>query len=160
MRPRLGSINKLSLQHASFQPNSINEKRKTEKQIGGSEMKHREISRCHRTDVYLLYLTLVTRGHNCGQAARVYLAHFVMAKSIFFLSCYTSYPNTLSHTRSTVPTLCSPYLVQQSRHRFRPSSQENYRFRNNYRQKKSACNIKPILKIPDLLEKGSLISAV
>lgn len=55
-------------------------------------MKHREISRCHRTDVYLLYLlylTLVTRGHNCGQAARVYLAHFVMAKSIFFLSCYT-----------------------------------------------------------------------
>lgn len=36
-----------------------------------------------------LYLTLVTRGHNCGQAARVYLAHFVMAKSIFFLSCYT-----------------------------------------------------------------------
>lgn len=52
-------------------------------------MKHREISRCHRTDVYLFYLTLVTRGHNCGQAARVYLAHFVMAKSIFFLSCYT-----------------------------------------------------------------------
>lgn len=36
-----------------------------------------------------LYLTLVTRGHNCGQAARVYLAHFVMAKSIFFLFCYT-----------------------------------------------------------------------
>lgn len=35
-----------------------------------------------------LYL-LVTRGHNCGQAARVYLAHFVMAKSIFFLFCYT-----------------------------------------------------------------------
>lgn len=58
MRPRLGSINKLSLQHASFQPNSINEKRKTEKQMGESEMKHREISRCHRTDVYLLYLTL------------------------------------------------------------------------------------------------------
>lgn len=54
-------------------------------------MKHREISRCHRTDVYLLYLTLVTRGHNCGQAARVYLAHFVMAKSIFFLLCYTRF---------------------------------------------------------------------
>lgn len=89
MRPRLGSVNKLSLQHASFQPNSIDEKRKTEKQMGESEMKHLEISRCHRTDIYLLYLTLVTRGHNCGQAARVYLAHFVMAKSIFFLSCYT-----------------------------------------------------------------------
>jgi len=44
MRPRLGTINKLSLQHASFQPNSINEKRKTEKQMGESEMKHREIS--------------------------------------------------------------------------------------------------------------------
>lgn len=37
-----------------------------------------------------LYL-LVTRGHNCGQAARVYLAHFVMAKSIFFLLCYTRF---------------------------------------------------------------------
>lgn len=127
MRPRLGSINKLSLQHASFQPNSINENRKTEKQMGESEMKHREISRCHRTDFYLLYLTLVTRGHNCGQAARVYLAHFVMAKSIFFLSCYTPILS-LSYTRSTVPTLCSPYLFQQSRHRFRPSSQENHRF--------------------------------
>lgn len=84
--------------------------------MGESEMKHREISRCHRTDVYLLYLTLVTRGHNCGQAARVYLAHFVMAKSIFFLFCYTFYPHSLSHTRSTVPTLCLPYLFQQSRH--------------------------------------------
>lgn len=96
MRPRLGSINKLSLQHASFQPNSINEKRKTEKQMGESEMKHREISRCHRTDIYLLCLCLVTRGHNCGQAARVYLAHFVMAKSIFFLSSRLLYPNSLS----------------------------------------------------------------
>lgn len=104
MRPRLGSINKLSLQHASFQPNSINEKRKTEKQMGESEMKHREISRCHRTDVYLLYLTLVTRGHNCGQAARVYLAHFVMAKSIFFLSSSLLYPNSLSLSYSIYST--------------------------------------------------------
>lgn len=118
--------------------------------MGESEMKHLEISRCHRTDVYLLYLTLVTRGHNCGQAARVYLAHFVMAKSIFFLFCYTRILS-LSHTRSTVPTLCSPYLFQQSRHRFRPSSPENHRFetttdRRNPREKR-----KPILKIADLL---------
>lgn len=35
MRSRLGSINKLSLQHASFQPNSINEKRKNRKTDGG-----------------------------------------------------------------------------------------------------------------------------
>lgn len=110
MRPRLGSVNKLSLQHASFQPNSINEKRKTEKQIGECEMKHREISRCHRTDVYLLYLTLpatyllVTRGHNCGQAARVYLAHFVMAKSIFFLSSRLLYPNSPSLSYSIYST--------------------------------------------------------
>lgn len=53
MRPRLGSINKLSLQHASFQPNYIDGKGKKEKQMGESEMKHREISRCHRTDAYL-----------------------------------------------------------------------------------------------------------
>lgn len=144
-----------------FSRTPLTKKEKTEKQMGESEMKHLEISRCHRTDIYLLYLTLVTRGHNCGQAARVYLAHFVMAKSIFFLFCYTSsYPNTLSHTRSTVPTLCSPYLFQQSRHRFSPSSQENHRFetttdRRNPREKR-----KPIPKIPDLLEKGSLISAV
>lgn len=125
-------------------------------------MKHREISRCHRTDVYLLYLTLVTRGHNCGQAARVYLAHFVMAKSIFFLSCYTC---------TLILSLILDLQYQPSAHLIyssnlaipsNPSSQENPRFetttdRRNPREKR-----KPIPKIhvPDLLEKGSLISAV
>lgn len=57
MKPRLGTINKLSLQHASFQPNSIKTKKEKKRKTDGG-MKHLEISRCHRTDAYLLYLTL------------------------------------------------------------------------------------------------------
>lgn len=159
MRPRLGSIYKLSPQHASFQPNSIDEKRKTEKQMGESEMKHREISRCHRTDVYLLYLTLVTRGHNCGQAARVYLAHFVMAKSIFFLFCYTLILSLMFDLQYQP----SAHLINQSSSLatvFGHHTQENHRFetttdRRNPREIESQSQ-----RIPDLLEKGSLISAV
>lgn len=103
-------------------------------------MKHREISDAigpMSTSSTSLDL-LVTRGHNCGQAARVYLAHFVMAKSIFFLFCYT-----LILSLSLILDL----QYQPSAHLIYSSSlatvlghhlKKNYRFRNDYGQKKSA----------------------